>query len=96
MPPPQVGSSVTLADFCPYVQEFTWQGGGVLYSCNMKWIEETEIGTQRKIPKIKLKVVWGVARSPEAQDVMTRSTSQIVRFILYISYLPLLLPLEET
>ena len=31
--PPQVGSSVTLADFCPYVQEFTWQGGGVLHSC---------------------------------------------------------------
>jgi len=24
----KVGSSVTLADFCPYVQEFTWQGGG--------------------------------------------------------------------
>ena len=62
----------------------------------MNWTEETEIGTRRKIPKIKLKVVWGVARSPEAQDVMTRSTSQIERFVLYISYLPLLLPLEET
>jgi len=24
----KVGSSVTLADFCPYVQEFTWEGGG--------------------------------------------------------------------
>ena len=62
----------------------------------MNWIVETEIGTQRKIPKIKLKVVWGVARSPEAQDVMTRSTSQIVRFILYLCNLSLLLPLEDT
>jgi len=24
----KVGSSVTLADFCPYVQEFSWRGGG--------------------------------------------------------------------
>ena len=24
----QLGSSVTLADFCPYIQEFTWRGGG--------------------------------------------------------------------
>lgn len=24
----RLGSSVTLADFCPYVQEFTWQGEG--------------------------------------------------------------------
>ena len=24
----RMGSSVTLADFCPYVQEFTWRGGG--------------------------------------------------------------------
>lgn len=23
--PPQVGSSVTLADFCPYIQEFSWK-----------------------------------------------------------------------
>ena len=45
---------------------------------------ELDRGTQRKIPKIKLKVVWGVVRSPEAQDVMTLSTSQIVRFISYL------------
>ena len=25
----RLGSSVTLADFCPYVQEFTWRGGGL-------------------------------------------------------------------
>ena len=24
----KVGSSVTLADFCPYIQEFSWRGGG--------------------------------------------------------------------
>ena len=24
----QVGSTVTLADFCPYVQEFTWKSNG--------------------------------------------------------------------
>ena len=45
---------------------------------------ELDRGTQRKIPKIKLKVVWGVERSPEAPDVMTLSTSQIVRFISYL------------